>query len=89
MTLGASQHRRDPVIAIHIFSRDADAIDRITEEVDRIIVNMGVNPQKGIQTILPANLPTVVADDEGRGEAGVLFHNVYFAECLYYKNKGS
>lgn len=87
MTLGASFHRRDPVIAIHIFSRDPDAIDRITDEVDRIIIEHGVNPQKGIQSILPANIPTVTADDTNKESGAVLFHNIVFVEVLFYKNK--
>lgn len=87
MTLGASFHRRDPVIAIHIFSRDVDAIDRITDEVDRIIINYGVNPQKGIQNILPASMGTVTADDTDKDSGAVLFHNIVFVECLFYKNR--
>lgn len=88
MTLGSGTHRRDPVIAIHIFSRDPDAIDRVTDEVDRIIINYGVNPQKGIQKIAPATMPTVTADDADEDTGSVLFHNVYLVECLFYKNLG-
>lgn len=87
MTLGAGTHRRDPVIAIHIFSRDPDAIDRVTDEVDRIIIEYGVNPQKGIQKIAPASIPTVPADDTDKESGAILFHNVYMVEVLFYKNK--
>ena len=85
MTLGAAIHRRDPVIAIHIFSRDPNGVDKITEEVDRIVRAFGVNPMAGVQTILPAPIPSVIGSEEDNDEGSVLFHNVYFVKVLYHK----
>ena len=87
ITLGAGMHRRDPIIMIHIFSRDVGAIDVMTEEVDRIIKDFGVNPAPGIQYILPSQIPSQTLDEKEDDDAGVLFHNVVYVEVLYYKNK--
>ena len=89
MTLGAKLHRRDPVIMIHIFSRDVGAIDVMTEEVDRIIVEFGVNPAPGIQYILPASIPSQTLDEKNDDDASVLFHNVVYTEVLYYKQRAT
>jgi len=85
MTLGARMHRRDPVIAIHMFARDPVALSKLREEVDRIIINEGVNPMSGIQYILPATWPSLPGDFEEKDEGGTVFHDIYYVECLYYK----
>ena len=85
VTLGAKLHRRNPITAIHIFTRSAEAMDQIREEIDRIVITNGVNPYKGIQYILPASMPSITGDYEEKDEAGTIFHDVYYVECLYYK----
>ena len=87
MTLGANFHRRDPIHAIHIWARDPNAVDQMTEEVDRIVIERGVSPFQGVQYILPAATPAT-AQDESMEEGDTLYHNVLFVECLYYKNRG-
>lgn len=86
MTLGANYHRRDPIYAVHIFSRSADEVDKMTDLVDDIVKDNGVNPQRGIQFILPAEIPSVPAD-EPQDDGSMLYHNVYFVEVRFYKYK--
>lgn len=89
MTLGADLHRRDPVIAIHMFARDPVALSKLREEVDRIIINEGVNPMQGVQYILPAGTPATTGDYEEKGESGTIFHDIIFVEVLYYKRSST
>lgn len=89
VTLGADLQRRDPVIAIHMFARDPVALSKLREEVDRIIINEGVNPYKGVQYILPAGTPATTGDYEEPGETGTIYHDIYFVEVLYYKRSST
>ena len=86
LTLGAGKHRRDPVIAIHMFARDPVALAQIREEVDRIITSEGVDPMEGVNSILPATWPSLPGDYEEQGEMGTVFHDIYYVEVLWYRN---
>lgn len=86
MTLGASKHRRDPVSAIHLWSRSPEQLDAMREEIDRIVITYGVNPYEGVGYILPADIPTVPQDPEP-DEAGTLYRDIYYVKIQYYKNK--
>ena len=86
MVLGAKTHRRNPTIAIHMFARDPVALANLRDEVDRIIINEGVNPYEGVNSILPSSMPSLPGDYEEQGETGTVFHDIYNVEVLYYKN---
>ena len=87
VSMGAYWRRRNPVSAVHLFARDPTTIDQMREEIDRIIITYGVNPYKGVQYIQEADIPSVSADDEP-DDAGTLYRDIVYLECLYYKNRG-